>query len=186
MPALLNLYLSPENSAGVEPAPNSTLVNDSENIKFSITPGTTYRIRIINMSNMASNFIQFMGHEITVIAVDGVSVEAATTESIYITTAQRYDVLLTAKSTATQNYFFISSLDQSMYGPPFNITIPNAFGFLVYNPALPLPKVSVPASFNPLDDFGLVPFDRQPALTDVAQTVVINMIFQNDQFGINR
>src|SRR5271163_222710 len=99
MPELLGKYLSPANPSGVEPAPNSTLVNDSKNIEFLITPRKTYRLRIINVSNMASNYIQLIDHEMTIIAVDSVNVEPATTESIYITTAQRYDVLFTAKDT---------------------------------------------------------------------------------------
>jgi iron transport multicopper oxidase len=186
MPTLLGLYLNPANSAGVEPAPNSTLVNDSQNIQFAITPGKRYRLRIINMSAMASNYIQLQGHEMTVIAVDGVNVEAATTASIYIATAQRYDVLFTAKPTATQNYFFISSLDQTMYGGYFDISIPNAYGYLVYDPHLPLPAVYEPASYNPIDDFNLVPYDREPILSPVSQTITINMIFVNDAYNINR
>ena len=186
MPELLGKYLSPANPSGVEPAPNSTLVNDSENIEFLITPGKTYRLRIINVSNMASNYIQLIDHEMTIIAVDSVNVEPATTDSIYITTAQRYDVLFTAKDTATKNYFFISSLDQTMYGGYFDITIPNAYGYLVYNPLLPLPEVYEPASFNPIDDFTLVPYDKEPILSPVSQTITINMIFQNDAYDINR
>lgn len=186
MPELLPLFLSPDNPTGVEPAPNSTLVNDSENIKFDITPGKTYRLRIINVSNMASNYVQIMGHEMTVIAVDGVNVKAATTESIYIATAQRYDVLFTAKSSASQNYFFVSSLDQDMYGGTFDISVPNAYGYLVYNPELPLPTVYTPTSFDPIDDFGLVPYDDELILGPVTQTVEINMIFQDDKYGISR
>jgi iron transport multicopper oxidase len=186
MPELLGLYLDPDNSVGVEPAPNSTLLNDSENVKFSITPGKTYRLRIINMSNMASNFVQLMDHEMTIIAVDGVNVEPATTESIYIATAQRYDVLFTAKPTVTQNYFFISSLDQSMYGGSFDIAMPNSYGYLVYNPLLPLPAVYEPTSFNPIDDFDLVPYDKESILSPVSQTITINMVFDNDDYGISR
>lgn len=186
MPELLGLYLNPNNAEGVEPAPNSTLLNDSDSVKFSITPGKTYRLRIINVSNMASNFVQLIGHEMTIIAVDGVSVEPATTESIYIATAQRYDVLFTAKSTATQNYFFISSLDQSMYGGYFDIAVPNAYGYLVYNSQLPLPTVYEPATFDPFDDFDLVPYDKEPILGPVSQTITINMIFNNDDYDINR
>ena len=151
-----------------------------------MTPGRTYRLRIINVSNMASNFVQLRGHEMTVIAVDSVNVEPRTTESIYITTAQRYDVLFTAKPTASKNYFFISSLDQSMYGGSFDIAIPNAFGYLTYNPDLPLPAVYEPTSFDPIDDFSLVPYDKEPLLGPVSQTIVINMVFQNDAYGINR
>lgn len=186
MPPLLATYLSPLNSAGVEPAPNSTLLNDAASTKFAITPGLTYRLRIINMSNMASNFFQLQDHEMTVIAVDSVSVVAAPTTSIEITTAQRYDVLFTAKPTADQNYFFVSSLDQTMYGGYFDISIPNAFGYLVYNSKLPLPATSVPDSFDPIDDFTLVPYDKQPILGPVSQTLTLNMIFQNDAYEINR
>jgi len=123
---------------------------------------------------------------LTVIAVDGVPVQAAATSSVYIATAQRMDVLLTAKPTATQNYFFVSSLDQTMYGGYFNITYPNAYGYLVYNSQLPLPTISVPASFSPIDDFTLVPYDKQSILSPVSQTITLNMIFDNDDYGINR
>jgi len=186
MPTLLGLYLNPANGDGEEPAPNSTLLNDAQNIKFNITPGKTYRLRIINLSAMASNYIEFQGHELTVIAVDGVPVQAAATSSVYIATAQRMDVLLTAKPTATQNYFFVSSLDQTMYGGYFNIAYPNAYGYLVYNSQLPLPTISVPASFSPIDDFTLVPYDKQSILSPVSRTITLNMIFDNDDYGINR
>jgi iron transport multicopper oxidase len=185
MPTLLKWYLSAANGDGVEPAPNSTLLNDGQNAQLAITPGNTYRLRIINVSNMASNFISFEGHELTVIAVDGVNVEAATTSSLYINTAQRMDVLLTAKPTAQQNHFFVSSLDQSMYGGNFDITNPVAYGYLVYNSKLPLPPVSVP-NFNPINDFTLVPLDKQSIWGPVSQTITINMIFVNDNYGINR
>jgi iron transport multicopper oxidase len=135
---------------------------------------------------MASNFVQLMDHEMTIIAVDGVNVEPATTESIYIATAQRYDVLFTAKPTVTQNYFFISSLDQSMYGGSFDIAMPNSYGYLVYNPLLPLPAVYEPTSFNPIDDFDLVPYDKESILSPVSQTITINMVFDNDDYGISR
>lgn len=185
MPPLLELYLNPANSGGVEPAPNSTLINDSTNIKYPVTPGLTYRVRIISMSAMAANYIEFEGHEMTVIAVDCVPVVAATTSSIYISAAQRVDVLINAKPTATQNYFFISSLDQTMYGGYFDIALPNAYGYLVYNPALPLPAVYEP-TFDPIDDFTLVPYDHEAILGPVSQTITINMIFDNDDYNINR
>jgi iron transport multicopper oxidase len=185
MPPLLGLYLSDANSGGVEPAPNSTLINDSTNLKVSITPGSTYRVRIINMGAMGANYVWFEGHEMTVIAVDSVPVVAATTSSIYISAAQRVDVLITAKTVTTQNYFFISSLDQTMYGGYFDIALPNAYGYLVYNPALPLPAVYEP-TFDPIDDFTLVPYDHEAILGPVSQTLTLNMIFDNDAYNINR
>ncbi|KAE9369327.1 multicopper oxidase [Stipitochalara longipes BDJ] len=185
MPTMLKWYLSAANSDGVEPAPNSTLLNDGQNIRLAITPGKTYRLRIINTSAMGSNFISFQGHDLTVIAVDGVNVEATTTSSIYISAAQRMDVLLTAKPTAQQNYFFVSSLDQDMYGGDFDISNPTAYGYLVYNSKLSLPPVSVP-DFDPIDDFTLVPLDKISILAPVGQTITINMVFDDDDYGINR
>lgn len=134
---------------------------------------------------MAANYIWLEGHEMTVIAVDGVPVVRAATSTVYISTAQRIDILFTAKTVATQNYFFISSLDQTMYGGYFDIAYPNAYGYLVYNPALPLPMVYEP-SFDPIDDFALVPYDHERILSPVTTTITINMIFNNDDYNINR
>jgi iron transport multicopper oxidase len=185
MPELLPKYLSPENSAGVEPSPNSTLVNDSSNITFAITPGKTYRLRIISMANFVGHYFEIEGHEMTIIAVDSVNVHKANASSIYVAVGQRYDILFTAKSSTKKNYFFISSIDQSMIGGDFTIVYPNAFGYLIYNPALPLPALYEP-DFNPIDDFGLVPYDNERILKPVTHQIVINMIFQNDKYNINR
>jgi len=183
---MLKWYLSASNGDGVEPAPNSTLLNDAQNIHLAITPGKTYRLRIINVSAMASNYIQFEGHNMTIIAVDGVNVEPFITSSIYISAAQRMDVLLTAKPTVDQNYYFASSADQDMYGGDFDISNPVAYGYLVYNSKLPLPPVSAPLDDDPAEDFTLVPLDRQAILSPVTQTITINMVFDNDDYGINR
>jgi iron transport multicopper oxidase len=72
-----------------------------------------------------------------------------------------------------------------MIGGNYVITYPQAYGYLVYNPFLPLPTPYVP-TFNPIDDFTLVPYDNQPILSPVATQIVINMIFQNDAYDINR
>lgn len=185
MPELLPLYLNPNNAEGVEPAPNSTLINDASNITLSITPGKTYRLRVIAMGNFVAHRFAIDGHQMTIIAVDSVKVHPTTASSIYVAVGQRYDVLFTAKPTATKNYFFISSIDTTMIGGDYSITYPNAYGYLVYNPSLPLPAVSVP-SFNPIDDFGLVPLDNQSILSHVDRQIVINMDFANDAYDINR
>ena len=41
-------------------------------------------------------------------------------------------------------------------------------------------------ALDPLDDFTLVPYDRQPILGPVTHTITINMVFDNDDYGINR
>jgi len=185
MPYLLLQYLNPDNDQGIEPAPNSTLLNDSQNIKFSITPGKTYRLRIISMATFVGHYVSLIGHTMNVIMVDSCLVHKAPASSIYITVAQRYDILFTAKPTASQNYFFVSSIDQTMIGGTYTLTYPQAYGYLVYNPALPLPTPYVP-TFNPIDDFSLVPYDNAPILTPATTTITLNMVFANDAYDINR
>ena len=121
-----------------------------------------------------------------VIAVDGVNVMPYPAQSLYIATAQRVDVLFTAKWTKHKNYFFVSSLDKTMYGESSSITVADAYGYLVYDSALPLPTPYTPSSFTPIDDFYLKPMDLEPILGPVTKTIEINMIFNDDSYGINR
>lgn len=188
MPDLLLKYLSPENSDGVEPAPNTTLINDALSTMLKVKPNTTYRLRIINISNMASMQFKIQSHAMTVIAVDGVNVEKFVVpqdQSLYIATAQRVDILFTTKPTANQNYFFVSSLDMDMYGDPSTVTRNTSFGYLQYNPALPLPQTFIP-KFKPIDDTALVPYDKQPILGPVTRNIKLQVQFIDDHYDINR
>ncbi len=60
---LVNLYQTqPKGKArGVEPTPDSTLINDSQNVQFKFVPETRYLFRIINVGGFASNLIYFEG-----------------------------------------------------------------------------------------------------------------------------
>jgi iron transport multicopper oxidase len=189
MPPLLDAYLNPANINGAEPVPNSTLINDSSDTKFSITPGLIYHLRIISFASFAAHYVQLGDHEMTIIAVDSVNVVPQNTFSVYVAPAQRYDVLFKAKKHSKHNYAIISSMDQTMFdGYPYlpQIIHENATAYLVYNPMLPLPApLSVP-SFSPYDDFNLVPLDKQEILGPVDTTYTVNMIFNNDENGINR
>lgn len=66
---LVNLYQTqPKGKAkGLEPIPDSTLINDSENVKFNFVPGTRYLFRIISIGGFASNLITFEGHNMTIV-----------------------------------------------------------------------------------------------------------------------
>jgi iron transport multicopper oxidase len=181
-------YLSPENPEGLEPVPLGTLMNDAQNIQFDLTLGKTYLIRIISMAAFSSHFVQFDQHNMTIIAIDGVYVEKQEADSIYLTAAQRYDVLITAKSTGEKNYGFVSSMDLTMFDPsaiPPNIK-PNCYGTLVYDHQKPLGLQPNLAPFTPVHDVGLVPYDRQPLLRPVDLTITLAMEFTTDSNGINR
>jgi iron transport multicopper oxidase len=163
-------------------------MNDAQNIQFDLTPGKTYLIRIVSMAAFAAHFVQFDQHKMTLIAIDGVYVQKQETDSIYLTAAQRYDVLITAKSTTNKNYGFVSSIDLSMFDPgaiPPNIN-PNCYGTLVYDHQKPRGLHPNLEPFNPIDDMSLVPYDRQPLLGPVDKTITLSVEFKTDARGINR
>ena len=162
-----------------EPIPDSAIINDNATTSFAITPGKTYMVRIINMSNFASFFVKFDQHEMTIIEVDGVYTVAQTTDLGYLSNAQRMSVLITAKSTTTENFAFVGAMDPTMFDsvpPTLNL---NATGYLVYNTAKPLPsKAPTFASYDGglgVDDFGLVPYDKLPLFKPVTRQVVLNI-----------
>lgn len=163
-------------------------MNDAQNIQFYFTPGKTYLIRIISVAAFASHFVQFDQHNMTIIAIDGVDVQKQETESIYVAAAQRYDVLVTAKPTREKNYGFVSSMDLSMFDSSVvaSVIIPSCFGTLVYDDKNPRGLQPSLAPFNPIDDATLVPYDRQPLLEPVDQTITLLLMFNQDSSGINR
>lgn len=75
MPGLIHYYLSPQNTVdhdGAEPIPVSSLINDKLTETFNIQPNKKYLIRIISMSALAAHYVKFDGHNMCVVAIDGV------------------------------------------------------------------------------------------------------------------
>ena len=116
-PYLVNLYQTePKGLAhGAEPTPDSTLINDSQNVQFSIIPGKRYLFRIINMSGFASNIIKFGGHNMTIVEMDGVATVPTNTTKIRVAAAQRYAVIITALPSAAKNFAILSAMIPSMF-----------------------------------------------------------------------
>lgn len=164
-------------SKQIEPIPDSGIINDNATTSFAITPGKTYMVRIINFANFAAFYVKFDQHEMTVIEVDGVYTVAQKTDLIYLSDGQRMSVLITAKSTASQNYAFVSAMDPSMFDSvPARLDL-NATGYLVYNTAKPLPSEAPTfGSYgSALDDFSLVPYDKLALFKPVTRQVVLNV-----------
>ena len=179
MPSLINFYLSADqNPEGGEPVPYSALFNEAQNIKFSITPGKTYFVRIISMAAFAATYVHFDQHEMTIIEVDGVYTEKQAVDTVYVTAAQRYGVLIKAKPNANKNYAFLGSFDLDMFDSVPGYLNPNVTGYLVYDSHKPLPlEAPTLASFDAYDDFNLVPSDHEPLLGTPDQIITLNMDF---------
>jgi iron transport multicopper oxidase len=112
MPDLLASFISIGNPSGAEPVPDSALVNDTQNLAVKIEPGKRYKFRIINMGAFAAQYIWFEGHTMQVIEVDGIYTEPADAEMIYVTVAQRWSVIVTAKNDTNSNFAFVGSMDE--------------------------------------------------------------------------
>ncbi|ODV92325.1 hypothetical protein CANCADRAFT_42935 [Tortispora caseinolytica NRRL Y-17796] len=198
---LVKSFISVANPTGAEPIPDSGLINDSQNVTYSLKPNTTYKFRIINYGAFVSQYIWFEGHNMTIIEVDGVDVEPYESEMIYITVAQRYSVLITTKSEEelvklNQAVFpFVTSIDLDMLDTLPDTLNWNTTGWLVYetdavdNSTRPDPAL-LDGSFDDLnwtDDFYLTPLVVQDLITDdeVDQTITVNVTMQTRGNGAN-
>ena len=138
MPGLIRSFLSVTNPTGAEPVPNSALMNDTQNMTISVQPGKTYMLRLINIGAFAGQYFWIEGHEMRIVEVDGVWTEPGKADMIYITAAQRYSVLVTAKSSTGRNYAMVGSMDETLFDTVPDALNPNATSFLVYDETKPL------------------------------------------------
>lgn len=126
MSDLLPGFLSKANPTGAEPVPDAALFNDTKNLSIRVEPGKTYLFRMVNIGAFAGMFFLIENHTLSIVEVDGVYTQPAEADVIYLTTAQRYSFLLTAKNETSANYAFVGSMDTvrtSDLGPlpPFRV-----------------------------------------------------------------
>lgn len=111
MPELLAGFINYKNPTGAEPVPNSALMNDTQNLTVPIKPGNTYFFRLTNVGAFAGQYFWIEGHTMKIIEVDGVYTEPAEASMIYVSAAQRYGFLLTAKNDSSANFAMVGSMD---------------------------------------------------------------------------
>jgi iron transport multicopper oxidase len=119
-PNLINYFQSPLNNdvhGGSEPVPNATLINEAQNVHFPIEAGRSYLFRIINMGAFAAQYLQFDQHDMTVVEIDGVYTKPTKVSQLFVTAAQRYSVIVEAKSSSRQNFAIVASMDVGMFDP---------------------------------------------------------------------
>ena len=107
----MKIFVNVANPTGAEPVPDAALMNDTQNMTSMFEPGKTYMFRIINIGAFAGQYLWFEGHNMSIVEVDGIYTEPAEAEMIYLTAAQRYSVLITAKNDTSTNYAFVASMD---------------------------------------------------------------------------
>lgn len=122
MPGLLKRFVSVFNPSGAEPVPDSGLINDKLDTTFSVEPGKTYFFRIVNMAAFAAQYLWIEGHNMTIVEVDGIWTQPQEVSMIYVTPAQRYSILVTAKNDTGANFPITTSMDEVCYhiSPPYH------------------------------------------------------------------
>jgi len=147
----LSTFLNVYNPTGAEPVPQSGLINNNANTTFNFVAGKTYRLRLINMSALAMFYFSIDNHTMDVIEVEGVDTQRKTINNIFLSAAQRYSVLVTAKNDTSLNYYMHADMNPAMFDKvpedlALNITAP-----IIYNPSAPFAPSQDTASSDFLD-----------------------------------
>lgn len=184
---LTDSFLDVYNPTGAEPIPQNLLFNGFMNGTLDIQEGLTYLIRLVNYGGFVSQYFWIEDHVLTVTAVDGVYVEPYECDKIYITVAQRYDFLVTAKTNVTRNYAMMQALDTDMLDTQpddLQINVTNNFR---YSEDFDDPDAFLyPGDF--LDDFYLTPLDyynTTEAFDHYDMQITIDVVMDNLGDGIN-
>lgn len=181
---LTKSFLNVFNPTGAEPIPKTLLFNGFMNATLDVEPDTTYLLRIINVGGFVSQYFWIEDHKLTVIAVDGIYVEPNETDKIYITVAQRYDVLVTTKSNTTRNYAMMQTVDTDMLDTPEDMPFQNITNNLQYDEANGWPEqYLIFGDF--LDDFWLTPLDDFEVFDDYDYQITVDVIMDNLGDGVN-
>ncbi|OCK75595.1 multicopper oxidase, partial [Lepidopterella palustris CBS 459.81] len=185
MHTLLPKFISLTNPTGAEPVPKASLINDTQNVKVFVQPGKTYLFRMVNMGAFAGQYLWFEGHTMQIVEVDGIYTFPEEVNMIYITAAQRYSVLVTAKNHSESNSPFVTSMDQDLFDKVPKSLNPNVTGWLIYDDSKPLPPAAMIENFDPFDDFNLIPHDLEPLYDHVDYALTLDLKMGNLGDGAN-
>ncbi|GEQ72868.1 hypothetical protein JCM33374_g6556 [Metschnikowia sp. JCM 33374] len=163
---LIPNFMSPQNPSGAEPIPKNLLFNETRNNSWVVEPSKTYLVRIRQCWRFCF--------------------APTTTDVLYITVAQRYDVLITTKNDTSKNYAFMSKLDDTMLDDIPGDLVLNSTNFIVYNESSSLPvEYTVSSLEGFLDDMSLVPSSGEKLLDDSDVLVTLDVTMDNLVDGIN-
>ncbi|CAO3626451.1 unnamed protein product [Cunninghamella blakesleeana] len=181
-------FLSVHNPDGVEPVPQSGLINDNANTTFHFIPGKTYRLRFINMSGFSTFYLSIDNHTLDIIEVDGIETQRSPVDSIYLTAGQRISALVTAKNTTSLNFYLHADMDPSMFDEvpknlKTNYTAPIYYDYNHENFSSSQ-DVGTSSTFDDFTLIPLIPSTNLPKQPDQSANLTFNFAVTND--GINR
>lgn len=175
-------FMSRFNPTGAEPIPQNGLFNETKNVTWNVKPDTTYLLRVVNMGLFVSQYLYIEDHTFTIVEIDGVKIHPVEVDSLYLTVAQRYVVLIKTKSTIDKNFRFVNILDEEMLDIlPSDLQIVST-NWMVYNNDVKVPK---PLPFNHFkqlvkflkgfNDFEFKPLKNTKLYSDPDYTIQLNL-----------
>lgn len=180
-------FMSLFNPTGAEPIPNAFLFNDTMNLSVPVQPGKTYLLRLINIGAFVAQYFYIEGHTMRIVEIDGVYVDEAEADILYIAVAQRYSVLVTMKNSTERNYGMVTVADSELLD-----TIPpdlklNQTNWLEYNANAPHEEVAMTvddaSDLYPFDDITLVPHDREEIYTNPSKRIDVSVVAADLETG---
>lgn len=184
-PVLIPEFLNRYNPTGAEPIPQNTLFNNTRNNTWIVEPNKTYFVRIVNVGGFVSQYLFMEDHEFEIVEVDGIYVEKNTTDMIYITTAQRYGVLIHTKNETDKNYAFMNLFDTDMLDLIPKDLILNSTNYIVYDEEAELPGEYFVDELDFFDDFDLKPLSKEKLLDEADHVITIDVAMDNLGNGVN-
>jgi iron transport multicopper oxidase len=156
-------------------------MNDGQDATYPVVAGKTYLFRIVNMAAFPSFYFNIAGHNFQIVEMDGVYTTPTTASTLYIGAAQRYTILVTAKTGVTSNFDISALVDTSMFRAAFNGD-PVAHGIFQYSSrgAKPAPRSSsdlLSSIMPPVDDANISPLDRAALLAPVNKQIIMDFEF---------
>lgn len=178
-PEFMSLY----NPTGAEPIPNAFLFNNSISQSYPIQAGKTYLIRLISIATFVGQYFWIEDHTMRIVEVDGVYVDEAEADRLYLSVAQRYSILVTTKNTTERNYGMAMVADSSLLDTIPSDLLLNETNWLEYNSSAAHDDVtldvSVTSEIHPFDDINLVPHGRVELYKNPTKTVEVAVIMEN-------
>ncbi|KAI0294048.1 laccase 3 [Multifurca ochricompacta] len=168
---LADWYHFVSKEAPLVPKFNSTLINgqgrypggpDVDLAVVNILKGQRYRLRLVSISCDPNFTFSIDSHQLTIIEVDGNSVQPLAVDSLQIFAGQRYSVVLIANQ-EIDNYWIraLPNLSNKGYAGFTNVAILRYVGAIPQNPSSD-PNVNIPRSFLPLVETNLHPLYSAP------------------------
>lgn len=181
--------LVPTNTRFQPPLPDNLTVNEGEGLQINFTKGKAYRIRMINFAAFGSVMIHFDMHTMNIIMNDGAYIKEKDAYHLRLAPAQRYDVLISASDSDSDNYPFLVALDlnRDWTNSSEKMTWPHNYtGYLFMDESKPLGNPEVVNKWEPVDDALFEPYDEASAYGTPDKLMRLDFKFCLDQNGYPR